>query len=352
MNSDRAADTQASSRSSLTADLMAEAEAMVAAEGSDSTEEGGAALSEAKTGPDETASEGSTAKTTPPPKKSQAPAGEPSEAQRSLDATLAQVAEMQQRFQEERARAEQLEKDRRETQSYGDRRRNEMAEALASRDAEIAELKRQVQAVSTRQASTQEDADDFYGTREQPQVPDLDNHPVVAKLSRQNDILMHEIAELKQARETETQRTQEVSKEAELRSFLSQKAVNAAKRVYRHEGPVADLPEQPRKVIHAYLTAYAYNRPDLAEQILLDAVQAETEARVATVRDKASRSRVISEAGMSSASDDHELDESMDSTRVFEGLDFDFRDLPTPQVNSKMFRQLVEASERMAKAPA
>lgn len=362
MNRERATDTETSTRSSITAHLVEEAERMVSEEGSDfdgqQTDE--AALSSEEASRDETVSETSVADSTTPPKEAAATKtaakqvktdqDQISTAQSELNATLAQVAQMQAAYQQERARAEQLEKDRREAQSYGDRRRNEMDTELDQSKAQIAELTRQLQAVSTRQASQPEDDDDYFatGSRERPNAaPD----PVLAELRQQNQQLMARIDRMEQAQIAGSTIAQEQARERQVQVFLRDKALKASNDIFGQ--PIDALRDPQVEVVRSILTCYAHGNTELAQEVWRNALKNEAAQRTASVRDRSARSRVISEAGMSGTTDDMDLDdESMDPQKVFKDLDFEFRDMTGPVARSKMRAQLIKSAERMAKGSA
>uniref|UniRef100_A0A6M3IZV3 Uncharacterized protein n=1 Tax=viral metagenome TaxID=1070528 RepID=A0A6M3IZV3_9ZZZZ len=351
MNRDRAADTLASPGQSALDTLVSEMDTMLAEEGSESPDEG-SAPSDAESTPDETASEDS-AETTEPPKMSKAPSGKPSPARATVDATLAQVAELQARANEERSRAEQLEKDRRETQSYADRQRNEAQETIQQLREQNAELQRQLQAVSSRQSTHQEDDDDYFSSdRDSRQVPDIDNHPTVQKLMRENALMMERITDAENQRKTEAQRSQQQGKEAQQRQFLANTALEAAKEIFP-DTPLDGLTQYQATVIQGILTAYHNGDANLGQKLWRQALAAETESRMASVRQRASKTRVISEAGTSSGADDTGLDDDFTNPdEVFKDLNWDYGSKANPQARAQRLSNLVTAADRFAKAPA
>lgn len=347
MKADRAAGTQASSGEDRMAFLLEESTKMAEAGSDSDLTEGTAPVSE-ETAPDETASEIPAAESTPTPERKEAPSGAVSESQAALDATIAQVQEMQKRLIETQKQKQQLEKDRREVQSFGDRRRNDMEGELAAERARREELERQLQSVTTRQRPSAEDDD--YFSDEKPAEADILNHPVVAEMRKQLDELRTAHEEAQQAQTVSQTRAQQQAEQKRIYENAANHARDAAYDIYGRNS-VDDLTDSEREVIHNILLADLNNNPALSRRLERQAARLAAEERTAALLTRAGRSRVISEAGTSSSSDDRHLTEDSPGD-VFKDIDFDFSGLSDPQVSEKRLGALLTAAERMAKQPA
>ena len=343
MRRDRAADTQGTpdDEFDVTADLIAEANRM-ALEGSDLPTE--TAPSTETPSSERVTSEASAASIAPRPEGEVQEEPDGFEAARArtksrLDGSTADVAAIQGRLAQAEQERDQWQKSHREAQSFGDRRVNDVTQELAATKAQVEELNRQLQAANARSSDVTDEDDDLFGgsTSGAARAPVQD--PEISILRARLDEI--------QNRDADARAQVEVAAAGQQRhQRLMNLALLASREIYLK--PASELTQTEQAEIKTILNADVAGDSMLVLQHWGRASAAAEADRLASVRVRAAKSRVISEAGTSSSSGS--LADDVDD--AFKDLDFDTEGLAAPAADEKVTNALIIAAGRMARQPA